>query len=136
MQAMRQIVHALRDDLRAVQRLGRERLHLSIDFLTEQLEIDLEQRHLLTNGVVQLARDVRALGLLRVEEPGAEIPNALVGRAQLILALEHTLFGLTTPCALKEQPRDERRLRDEEDHGADDVDPVAIPERLLPIEDA
>ena len=54
------------------------RCRSSLGSFRQQLEIDRQQRHLLADVVVQLARNPGALGLLRIEQPRAEVADALV----------------------------------------------------------
>ena len=88
MQPVRQVVHAASDLLRAVQRFGGEILRLSLDDAGELLEIDFEQRHLLADVVVKIARDPRAFRFLRVQQARAEVADAIVTLPQLDLVLE------------------------------------------------
>ena len=74
--------------------------------LFEQVEIDLDDRDLLIDVVVQLARDVRALGFLSGKQSAAEVADPLVARTQLSLTLPNPLLGFSSPCALNEKAND------------------------------
>jgi hypothetical protein len=85
MELVRQILKCFGDLLRAFECVPGQRC----DVLTpaagtiEYIEIHGQNRQLLTDVVVQLARDHGALGFLRVEEPLAEVADALVAGSQL-----------------------------------------------------
>ena len=62
-----------------------------------EIEIDQQEHQLLADIVVQVARNPRALGFLRAQQPGAEVANAIVARAQLGPVRAKGLFGLPPP---------------------------------------
>ena len=80
----------------------------------QQLEIDLQQRHLLADVVVQLARDPRALGFLRVQQPRAEVADSLVAGEQLRLLAVSCSSARRRLTLCTSSPRDQRRLRQKE----------------------
>ena len=61
--------------------------------------------------------------------------DALVTRAKSRLTSTHLLLSVLSFRPVNEQPGDQRRLRQQSRHGADNVDLVAIPGRGLPEED-
>ena len=70
MQSVRQIVHAPGDvRARGSAASSASVLALVLTGAAQQLEIDRQERHLLADVVVQLARDPGALGFLRVQQP-------------------------------------------------------------------
>ena len=69
MQAMRQVVHALGEGVRAAQRGAGKPL----TEVGRPLQIRDHQRDLLAEIVVQFARDARALVLLRLDQASPEV---------------------------------------------------------------
>ena len=100
MQPVRQFVHAAGNILRPVHGVVGHRDRVALGRAAEQLEVDLQQRHLLADVIVQLARDPRPFGFLRVQQPRAKIADAFVAAAQLEFAAPHLFFGLTPPGPL------------------------------------
>ena len=66
-----------------MQCLVRDLPALGLHGATQQLEIDLQERHLLADVVVQLTGNPRALGFLRIQQPGAEVADSLVAGEEL-----------------------------------------------------
>ncbi len=101
--------------------------------MAQHLEIDRQHRELLADIVVQFARKPGVLLFLGREQSPAEVANAIVARTKLFLARTQPLLGLTASVSLKEQARDQRRLRQHQRRRADDVASVAIPDREIAI---
>jgi hypothetical protein len=131
-QLVRQIVQALGDPVGALTRLldQRDRVR-ALPAFPKQLQIDRQQRHLLVDIVVQLARDPGALGFLRQQQSTAEIVNPLVAGAKRGLVFADLDLRPSPHSFLQEQPRDEHRLRDREHRRQDNF--VAIPSARLGI---
>src|SRR5262249_38906264 len=90
---------------------------------------------LLADVVVQLAGDVRPLALLRLDQPRAEIADAIVARAQALLTVDQPLLGTAPPATLHQQARNQRGLREEHDQRGEDVRPIALEDRRFAKED-
>src|SRR4051794_30174069 len=94
MELVRQVMHALADAMAAGDDLADHRRGGSVRHASHLLEIDLQQRHLLADVVVQLARDPGPLRLLRLQNPATEIANAVETGTQRRFALPRLRLGL------------------------------------------
>ena len=113
MQPVRQIVHALGDCSARDSAPRRPAAASAPDaVLPSSSRSIFEQRHLLADVVVQLARNPRALGFLRVQQPRAEVADPLVAVRSSAWLPTHLRLGLSPSRPLNEQPGDQRRLRD------------------------
>ena len=135
-QPVRQIVHALRDVLRAIERLGRQLLGSGAGSVpsSSSRSIDSSATCWLMSSCSSRAMRERSVSWA-LSSRAAEIANSLVARAQRRLASAHLLLGLPSSRPLNEQAGDQHRLRQQERQRAEDVEPVAIPDRGLPERD-
>src|SRR6188472_2543410 len=136
MKAMREIVHARADVLSAFERFGSSGFVMAVRRPPQQLQLDRQYGQLLADVVVQLPGDAGTLLLLRLQQPPAEVADAVVTRLQRRLAPTQLLFGLSPSRSLNGQPSDQRSLRQEGRHGADNIESVTLPHRGLSILDS
>ncbi len=122
-------MHAPADLLYAIEQPALEFLQVFLVLWShphERLQLDRHYRDLLADVVVELARDVRSLGVLRSEQAYTKVVNTVVARAEFRLASTRPLFGPPQPYPLQEQDHDECRLREEQYRDSDDVASVTL----------
>ena len=98
---------------------------------SELIDIDGQQRDLLAEIVVKLARDARALDFLRGDEAAGEPSRILLAYLQCMFVDSQGTFRAAPPRSLKQQAGDQAALNREHRQDAGDVGPVLLPERVL-----
>src|SRR6188768_4375765 len=136
MQTVRQVVHVLGDASSQIQRFSRLELGLLLAGSAQQLEIDRQDRELLADVIVQLARDAGAFGFLCAQQARPEVADASVTHLQVRLTSAQRVLGAAAACALNQQSCDQQRLNHENREGTDDVVPEAMPDPWLAKPDA
>src|SRR5262249_28742193 len=85
-------------------------------------------RNLLTDVVVQLARDPGTFALLRIQQPRSHVANPVVTPNQLDLFRAKLLFRLSPTLPLYKESSDQRHLREQHCNSAPDIGAVAYPD--------
>src|SRR5580765_6976647 len=108
-QAVREVVNALGDLPRAIQRFMQQRAGLYLEFrlgAPNDLEIDREERQLLADIVMELPGNPGSFRFLCHQQAAAQVPNAIVARPQLRLAAVNQCLRLSSSHTLDKQKRD------------------------------
>ena len=107
MQTVRQVVHASGNLQSLCPYLGDEPPGFARIGDTHPVEIHGQQRQFLADVVVQLARDQRTLGLLRLEQSRPEVADPLVARMETVLASAQIDFGTVPSRSVNKQRRNQ-----------------------------
>jgi hypothetical protein len=84
---------------------------ISPDEVFEPVDRRRDHGEPLADVVVQVLREARARGLLRIDEPSGQQPNPVIAFLKRCLARADDLLGTASSGPLCQQSRDERQLQ-------------------------
>ena len=87
-------MQTLGDPAKAIDRIVKPSVDSSQSARAEAFNFKRKQSHLLANVVMQLARDARALILLRAQQTATQIADSIITGAQLAPAPSYLRVGL------------------------------------------
>jgi hypothetical protein len=94
--------------------------------LPQVTDVHADGGDILAHAVVQLARDARALGFLRGNQPPGKVADPIVTAAEIRFSGLRDAFGLAPARALRQKAADQNRPDRKECHARDDV-PLILP---------